>query len=76
MRYFLSCVAVAALLSGCTATKALYQSNEQLLAGLAGSVTGPACAAAVSGLQPGEAAPACKGLSACAAAICASPQGK
>ena len=61
--------------AGCTATKALYQSNEQLLAGLAGSVTGPACASAVSGLQPGEAAPACGGLTACAVAICATPQG-
>lgn len=72
----IAAVLIACTGAGCTATKALYQTNEQLIAGLAGSVTGPACTQAVSGLQPGEAKPACTGLTACAAAICASPQGK
>ena len=63
-------------LSGCTAVKATYQSNSELVAGIAASVTGPACAEAVGGLKPGEAKPACAALSACAQAICATPQGQ
>ena len=56
--------------TGCTAVKALYQSNEQLLAGLAGKVSAPACAKVGASLQPGEAAPICAALSSCATALC------
>lgn len=63
-------VVLAVALSGCTAVKALYKSNESLVASVASTLSTTGCASAAKSLQPGEAQPACDGLNACAAALC------
>ena len=66
------CIAIAAAaLSGCTATKALYQSNEQLIAGLGGQVGAAGGAALKQSLQPSEVTAACAGLQPFTASFCA-----
>lgn len=67
---------IAALLvplAGCSTLKRFYQSDPNLLATLAQSVTGPACQAAAGSLQPTENAQVCTNLAACSAAFCTVP---
>ncbi len=61
-------------LAGCSTISSAFKSNEQNLASLAGSVTGPGCAKVASTMQPGECQPISAGLNACTNAfmLCAS----
>ncbi len=68
MRTTILAIAAVIGLSGCTATKALYTSNQDLLAQLAGEVGQAGCTAGVSKLTASEKAPACAAIVGCAAA--------
>lgn len=56
--------------SGCTATKALYMSNEALLVNLAGQVGAAGCLAAGTKIPPAEQPLVCATLNGCAATLC------